>query len=92
MASITPELHKRILVDINQAKINGFGNGTMLFKLIMSECTIDTPSIILRLRWDMFELDGYMVQMQGDIEKFNKYVKGKILALKAQGHTMNDNC
>lgn len=63
MASITPELHKRILVDIEKARINGVGNGTMLFKLIMSECTIDTPATVLRLRGNMFELDRYMVQL-----------------------------
>ena len=50
MSSIAPELHKRILVDIDQAKINNVRNVTMFFKLILSECTINTLAIIIRLR------------------------------------------
>ena len=90
MASITPELHKRILVDIDDAKITGTGNGPLLFKLIMSECTIDTPATIMRLRGNIFHLDSYMTQAQGDIEKFNKYVKGTLMALKARGQQVNN--
>ena len=85
MASITPELHKRILVDIDKAKINGTGNGPMFFKLIISKCTINTPAMIMQLRGNIFHLDSYMTQVQEDIKRFNKYVKGTLMTLKARG-------
>ena len=54
MASITPELHKRILVNIDDAKINGTRNGSMLFKLIIFKCTIDSSPTIIRLQGNIF--------------------------------------
>ena len=84
MISITPERHKGSCWTIDDAKINGTGNGPILFKLIMSECTINTPATIMRLQGGICHIDGYMTQVQGDIEKFNKYVKSTLMTLKAR--------
>ena len=61
MVYISKEFRQQIMVDIDQAWINGIGNGPMIFKLIMLECTIDTPSTVIRLREKMLVLDTYMI-------------------------------
>ena len=48
------------MVDNDQARINGTGNGPLLFKLIMSECSIDTPATVMRLREKFLNLDANM--------------------------------
>lgn len=83
MASITLELHKRILVDLDQAKINNVGNRTMLFKLILSECTINTPAIIIRIGGGRF-LQQTFSNGQEDLA-LNAMVVKQALQLK-------DNC
>ena len=87
MVSITKELCQRIMVDIDSARVNGVGNGPMLFKLIVSECSIDTPATMMRLREKFLTLDHYMATVQGDVDKFRKYVKIFIIALRARGQT-----
>ena len=49
IVSILKELRQHIMVVIDQARINGVGNRPMLFNLIMSECTLDTPATVMRL-------------------------------------------
>ena len=39
-------------------------------------------------REKMLALDDYMVAVQGDVDKFNKYVKNVPIALKARGQTV----
>lgn len=56
-------------------KINGTGNGPLLFKLIMSECVIDTPSIIIQTREKLMNLATYMVTVQGDSYGYSKVIK-----------------
>ena len=61
MVYISKEFRQQIMVDIDQEWISGIGNGPMIFKLIMLECTIDTPSTVIRLREKMLVLDTYMI-------------------------------
>ena len=75
MCSITKELRQKIMVDIDQARVMGCGNGQLLFKLIMSECSIDTPETIMRLREKFLTLDAYMATVQGDIEKLTSMLR-----------------
>ena len=38
----------------------------------------------------MFDMNGCMVQVQGNVGKINKCVKGTILPLKVRGHKVNN--
>ena len=91
MLSITKELRQRIImIDNDSARVNGVGNGPMLFKIIVTECSIDTPATIMRLREKFLTLDHYMATLQGDVDKFNKYVKSLVIALRARGKTYSE--
>jgi len=90
MCSISKELRQRIMVDIDQARVMGCGNGPLMFKMIMSEYSIDIPATIMRLREKFLTLDSYMSTVQGDIKKFNKYVKNLNIELRARGQVVSE--
>ena len=89
--SITAEMYQKIVIDLPLCKINGTGNGPLLFKLIMSECTIDTPSTIIRMREKLMHLDTYMSTVQGDVDKFNKYTRKTVRDLRARGQIVSED-
>lgn len=85
-----PKVHKQLIVELNQAKIMGVGNGPLLFKLIMQEFIIDTPATVIKLRRDLMHLDLYMVKVGGNIQQFNLHVKKLVLKLKAKGQSVRE--
>jgi len=87
MIIISKEVRQRIMVDIDQARVNGVSNGPMLFKLILLECFIDISVTVMRLREKIFAIDRYMATAQGDVKKFNKFVK--ILNIVLRAHDQN---
>ena len=56
-------------------RIYGIVNSPLLFKLIMSECKIDTPSTIIHMRDKLMNLATYIATVQGDVDRFNKYTR-----------------
>ena len=91
MISITRELRQRIIIDIDKARVNDIGNVSMMCKLIMLECLIDTPATMMRLRKKFLTLDHYMVTVQGNVDKFNQYVRNLNIVLWTKGkHTQRD--
>ena len=70
--SITAEMYQKIVLDVPLCKISKIGNGPLLFKLIMSECMINTSSIIICIQEKLMYLDMYMTTVQEDINKYTR--------------------
>ena len=63
---------------------------SLLYKVITSKAIVDNRSTTNHLRYQLGVLDTYIYECGIDILKFNQYVQGLELFLKARGEKAKD--
>ena len=90
MASLTEDGRAKILTEAEHYTVNGIYSGPLLFKVLMTKATTDTRATVSYIRLSLAELDTYMATVNSDIEKFNMYVRQKMMDLNYRGEESND--
>jgi hypothetical protein len=84
--SMTQEARKKLLVYKNEYYIDErTPSGPLLLKVLIRESHIDTNATVKIVRENLSSLDTYMVKIDSDIDKFNRYVYANIMQLNARG-------
>ena len=90
MKSLTIEAKDTVTLFEEDYTFDGVIAGVCLLKVIVSESHIDTNATTKHIRDRLGSLDTFMVQVDSDITKFNRYVKGLLKALRARGQMTQD--
>ena len=90
MASLTEDGRAKILTEADHYTVNGIYSGPLLFKVLMTKATTDTRATVSFIRLSLAELDTYMATVNSDIQKFNMYVRQKLMDLNYRGEVSND--
>ena len=61
-----------------------------MLKVLIHELHIDTDATVKIVRKNLSLFDSYMVKINSDIDKFNRYVYANIMQLNARGCTTMD--
>ena len=90
--SISSDLKKQMISEIENCEVSGQKIAALLFKLIMTKCEIDTKATISSIRMSLMNLDSTIqgAGINNNITKFNSYVNDKIKALQSRGETSSD--
>lgn len=65
-------------------------SGNLLLKVVIRESHLDTNATTASIRNKLSNLDTYINTIGNDVLKFNSYVKGLLLSLKARGEKTED--
>ena len=84
--SLTEEAIQTVTIDHDQIDVNGFQDGPLFLKHIISKSHIDTNATLSTVRMRLDSLDKQMEKMDHDIKAFNHYIKEQVDALHSRGH------
>jgi hypothetical protein len=89
--SLTQDARKKLLLYKKEYYVNDrYPSGALLLKVVIRESYIDTNATVKFVRENLSSLDVYMVKVDSDIEKFNRYVYQNLIKLQSHGHTTLD--
>lgn len=89
--SLTQQARKKLILYKKEYYINDrTPSGALLLKVLIRESHIDTNATVKIVRENLSSLDIYMVKIDSDIEKFNRYVYENLLQLQSRGHSTLD--
>jgi len=84
--SLTQEARKKLLLYKSEYYVNDrIPSGALLLKVLIRESYIDTNATVKFVRENLSSLDVYMVKVDSDIEKFNRYVYQNLIKLQSHG-------
>lgn len=89
--SMTQEAQKKVMIYKNEYYVDErTPSGPLMLKVLIRESYIDTNATVKIVQENLSSLDTYMVKIDSNIEKFNRYVYGNLMQLNARGCVTND--
>jgi hypothetical protein len=85
--SITMDGVTELTTNASQYRVSGVSDGVCFLKHMIAKVHVDTKSTVNTLRGMITQLPDKMVELGGDIRKFNTYVKGIMLAMVSYNAT-----
>ena len=90
MSSLSEVGKKTIANENDEYTEANIKSGPLLYKVITSKAIVDNRSTTNHLRYQLGALDTYIFECGNDILKFNQYVQGLELSLKAREEKAED--
>ena len=92
VASLTVEARRKVSLWSAQYRIgdNNVCSGMAFLKIIIRESHLDTNATTNQIRTKLSNLDQYIMTIDGDIHRFNDYVKSLVQALSARNQSTSD--
>lgn len=90
ISSLSPEGLSKIMVWESEFTIHDITSGPLLLKVIIRESDIDMNASIRNVRNKLSNLDKYLPSIEGNITKFNLYVKNLLAELNSHGEGTQD--
>ena len=90
MASLNEDAKAQVNLRREDFIIDDVGSGPLLLKVIISLAYVDTEATVMVLRQRLSDLHIHIADFNGDIIKFNSYVKATLQGLHARGERTLD--
>ena len=90
MASLNEEARAQVNLRRDEFIVDNKGVGPLLLKVIISLAYVDTEATVMVLRQRLSDLHIHIADFNGDIIKFNSYVKETLQGLSARGERTLD--
>jgi hypothetical protein len=90
MATLTKEAKSRIVLQKESYYVNRVPSGTLLFRLVIQESSIDTNATTRFLREQLSSLNKLMIEKESNVIEFNESVRGLLDSLASRGESTQD--